>query len=425
MATRTATRIEFKDIDTSAMRVTSDRQGIIEGLMSRTGNIDLQDDIVRPGAWKSTIKSAYERKAAGDPYLVPFLWSHNWQDFLPPGGVFYLDETKDGLFAKVQFNREIQSGAELFASYVAGTVSRQSVGYKTLLSDYEKIEGKTVRNLRACELMECSACVFPANPMAVATAVKHLQGGASMNMLMRAKDFDSRYQDQQVDDWNYADWNDLTTALKQAIQDCFTQGSDPAGDFEAQVASQVLAALRAYVAAGIALDASSYLAEQGSSDYGMMSMSGRGSESKSGYLNASDHAAIKESATMIMKHVKIIQSASANVERANARARAGALQGYPVYSSASAPSYFEEKEAEADLEIRLKLMNTRLEVESMAREAQQSLIESAPSPTAGVERALAALIERNSRGGARNTRGIDADELTTADRLRIERMNGG
>jgi len=398
MPTRTATRIEYKDISASDMRATNDSLGVIEGLMSKTGNIDLQDDRVMPGAWRDTIKSAYQRKAAGDPYLVPFLWNHDFST-IPPGGVFYLDETREGLFAKVQFNRDIQSGAELYASYRAGTVNKQSIGYKTLQSTYEKIEGKTVRNLTACELMECSAVVFPANPLATITSVKS-KGGRSM--FARTKDFDSRYQDQQVDDWCYADWTDLTTALKQAITDCFTQGSDPAGDFETQVASQMLAALRAYVAAGVALDASSYLAEQNtSSDYNMMGMAGAGAESKAGYLSATSHAKIADAMTMIHKHVKIVQSELAAVGSAHARQRAGQLQGWPVYGSMSAPSYFEQKEAEqeaiAELQSTLLSINTRLEVENNLREIRE-MQTSTPSPlTAGVNAALQRLIESKRR----------------------------
>jgi len=392
MPTRTAA-IEFKDIPASEMRATNDRQGIIEGLVSKTGNIDLQDDRVLPGAWRDTIKSAYQRKASGDPYLVPFLWSHNF-DALPPGGVFYLDETKQGLFAKVQLNREIQSGAELYASYKAGTVSKQSIGYRTVTSDYEKIEGKTVRNLRACELLECSAVLFPANPMAVVTAVK---GGSSM--FARTKDFNSNYQAQQLDDWQYDDWSGISSALQQSIMELFAPGRAPLADFERDVLPGLLAALRQYIQDGINLGFST--APASAQEVYAMSMSGAGSESKAGYLNASDHAAIKESSSMIMKHAKIIASASARVENANARARANALQGYQVYSDqASAPSYFEQKEAEEDIRLQLSLINTRLQVDAALREGKEALIESTPSPTAGVERAIAALAARWKQQGS-------------------------
>ena len=238
-------------------------------------------------------------------------------------------------------------------------------------------------------------------------------------MFARTKDFDSRFLAANLSDWRFDDWGDPASALHQSILDLFAPGGDPEADLETQVIPGLLQALRQYVADGVSLG---YTPDSSQDSYAMMSASG-GGESKSGYLNASDHASIKESSAAIMRHAKIIQSASANVERANARARAGQLQGFPLYSQHSAPSYFEQKEAEADLETSLKLLNTRLEVESVAREAQQSLLESAPSPTAGVERALAALIERNSARNTRASVSVSEDELTTRDRLRIEKMS--
>src|SRR2546429_902724 len=116
-------KLEYKDIAGSEMRATNDRQGVGEGNMNRVGNVDYQKDSAHKGNWVNTVKAAYARKAAGDAYLVPFLWSHNFE-VLPPGGVFYLDETREGLFGKVQMNLDIQSGRELYASYKAGTVSK-------------------------------------------------------------------------------------------------------------------------------------------------------------------------------------------------------------------------------------------------------------------------------------------------------------
>src|SRR5467141_542733 len=111
---RTTGAIEYKDIDASEMRVTNQRLGIVEGYFNRTGNVDYQLDRTLPGAWASPLKDAYARKAAGDPYLVPFLWNHSTETF-PPGGVFFAEESKTGLFGKVQMNLEITSGRELYA----------------------------------------------------------------------------------------------------------------------------------------------------------------------------------------------------------------------------------------------------------------------------------------------------------------------
>jgi len=352
--------IEFKDIPATDMRTTNDRQGIIEGLVSKTGNIDLQDDRVMHGAWRDTIKSAYARKAAGDPYLVPFLWSHN-HDALPPGGVFYLDETRDGLFAKIQMNLGIQSGKELYESYARGTVSKQSIGYRAITSDYERIEGKQIRNLRACELLECSGVIFAANPQAVVTAVK--RGDYSM---FQTKDFDARYAAQQLDDWQYSDWGDLSTALQQAVQDCFAPGSDPLAALERDILPGLAVALRAYVSAGIALGYST--APASASDVYSMGMAGSG-ESKSGYLSAQHHATIKEASANIMKSARAIAKVSDALEAS----RRNALQGFPIArSTSSAPmTYLEQKEAEEEQHSVLKRLADELEISNNMRELRE------------------------------------------------------
>ncbi len=360
MRNRTGT-IEYKDIPATDMRTTNDRQGIIEGLVSKTGNIDLQDDRVIHGAWRDTIKSAYARKAAGDPYLVPFLWSHN-HDALPPGGVFYLDETKAGLFAKIQMNMGIQSGKELYESYAQGTVSKQSIGYRAITSDYERIEGKQIRNLRQCDLLECSGVIFAANPQAVVTAVK--RGDYPM---FRTKDFTSNYQASQLSDWQYSDWNALAAALQQSIMDLFAPGRSPLADFNSEVAPQLLAALRQYVQEGMSLGYST--APTSAQDVYMMSLSGAGDEAKSGYLSASNHTALKEATTGIMKHARNLQRLSDAVEAQ----RTNDLRGWPIVrATSSAPmTYLEQKEAEEESSAQLKRLREQLEISNGMREIRE------------------------------------------------------
>ncbi len=360
--------IEFKDIASGEMSATNDNEGIVEGYLNRTSVIDYTDDKSIPGCFAVTIKDSYARKAAQDlDYLWPFLWSHN-VEILPPGGIFYADEDRKGLFIKVQLNRDIQSGRELYSSFKNRTVSKLSMGYKTIRSTYEKIEGKSIRLLHEVAVLEGSAVIFPANDLSQVTVVK--SGGTSMNMLaLRGKDFDSRYQDQQVDDWCYSDWNDLTTALQQAVQDCFTQSSDPMGALESDVIPQLATALRAYVGVGVSLGAADYLGEQqgNSPMMSMMSLSG----GKSGYLSVSGHQKIGQATTHIMQHVKIIQSELAALESARSRARAGQLAGWPVYGSMSDRSIFEEKEEEAEALEMIGVLNESLKAQSSLRELKE------------------------------------------------------
>ncbi len=124
--------IEYKDIAGGEMQAVNDSQGIVEGYLNRTSVIDFVSDKSMPGCFAVTIKDGYARKAAQSlDYIWPFLWSHSYE-VLPPGGIFYADEDRKGLFIKVQLNRDIQSGRELYASFKNRTVSKMSMGYKSI-----------------------------------------------------------------------------------------------------------------------------------------------------------------------------------------------------------------------------------------------------------------------------------------------------
>src|SRR5260221_1267569 len=212
-ATKIERKVEYKDINASDMRATSDALGIIEGFANRTGNVDFQDDRTVYGAWRKTLADAYARKAAQNlDYLFPYLYNHSW-DQLPPGGVVSAEETHDGLYVKVQLNLDIQSGREVFASFKAGTLSQQSVGYRTIACDYVKDQasGRTIRELKELALLECSCVVFPANDLAQVTTVKNRSMFPMPHRTLAPplKDFTDRYAVQQTNDWAYDDWGDV------------------------------------------------------------------------------------------------------------------------------------------------------------------------------------------------------------------------
>lgn len=369
------------------VKAVSEAQGILEGYLNVKNVEDLGGDISRDGCFRKTLADSYSRKAAQNLQgLWPFLYNHDYST-VPPGLVTEAQEDRKGLWIRCQCFMDTEMGRNLYSAYAQGGLTAFSMGYKAHSVSWEQINGKSIRNLLEVQICEASSVVFPMNTDSTITSVK---GGSSMLTRMRSKDFDSRYADQQMDDWQFADWYDLATALKQSIMDLFVPGGSPLQDFETDVAPQLLAALRAYISEGVSLG---YTGDSSNGmDMDMMSMAGAGRESKAGYLNASDHAAIKESSTMIMKHAKIIANASANVERANARARAGSLAGWPVYGSMSSRSIFEEKADEATLEAQLRMINNSLEVDNMLKESRELLMETMPNATDGVDRALRNLL---------------------------------
>src|SRR5258707_222744 len=169
-------KIECFPIIGGEIKATNDAKGIVEGYLNYIGNIDFGDDRTMKGAFKRTLTDSYARKAAQDlDFLFPYLFNHDYTQ-LPPGGIFDADETPKGLYTKTQFNMDIQSGRELYASFKMGTMKKQSMGYKAIQVEYVKDEatGRTIRNLLEVAVMEGSAVVFPMNDLAQVDTVKHL-----------------------------------------------------------------------------------------------------------------------------------------------------------------------------------------------------------------------------------------------------------
>src|SRR6266852_3733562 len=363
-------KVEFLDFPLRGGEIKefNDAKGTIGGYANYKHNLDYSDDITRDGAFRKTISDAYSRKAVQHlDYLYPYLWSHDWNQ-IPPGGVYDADEDKKGFYTRTAFNLALQSGRDLYSSFKMGTLKKQSIGYKAIQSTFEKdaATGRTFRNLLEIAVLEISAVVFPANDLAQVDTVKSRERYNVMLNNADWKDFNSNYQQRQVDDWANDDFYDLTSALRASITDCFGSGMDPMAACESEVIPQFIAALRQYVSDGVSLGFSS--APTSAQGVYMMGMAGAGGEEKSGYLTANNHARIKESSQMIMKHVKIIQSVSADLEGQRERQRANALAGWPVYGSASAPSLFEEKEAKEEREATLKRLADELEISNNMRE---------------------------------------------------------
>jgi HK97 family phage prohead protease len=237
-------------------------------------------------------------------------------------------------------------------------------------------------------------------------------------MSVYTKDFDSRYAAETLDDWLYADFQDVVSALRAAIQDCFSEGSDPVANLENDVLPQLANALRAYVSEGVTLG---YEPSQQDSYgmVGMMSMSGAG-ESKAGYLNAQHHRALSADLENINKHVK---SARQHLASVSSSQRYNESIGQQLYS-ASSSDYFEEKEDEANIELQLKLMNTRLEVDAMLRDGREQAVTQSPmGQLDGAMEALRTNLKRLDSANSQHAERNDADVLTVSDRLRIEKMS--
>jgi HK97 family phage prohead protease len=140
------------------LEVKVDEAGEFRGYLSTFGNRDLDGDIVQAGAFAKTLME--------NPRF-PGLWQHNTDE---PIGVT-LDAAEDqhglALHGKLLI-QDVARARETHALMRAGVVNALSMGYRATGKSYA---GDT-RLLEEVELLEWSAVVFPANPMARVTGVK-------------------------------------------------------------------------------------------------------------------------------------------------------------------------------------------------------------------------------------------------------------
>src|SRR6266571_4946752 len=343
-------KIEYFPIIGGDIKATNDAQGIIEGYLNYIGNIDYGDDMTMKGAFRKTIKDSFARKSLQDlDFLWPYLWNHDYNQ-LPPGGIFDADESAKGLYTKTQFNLDIQSGRDLYSSFKAGFLRKQSMGYKAIQVEYAKDEktGRTIRRLLEVAVMEGSAVVFPMNDMAQVDTVKNLNRRnfyMTGNKLLTkqdlpaiTKDYAASYEAMTQQDWVSDLWN-LWYPLRNEILQAFVTGDTPAEDVQKAI-KQFTAAAVAYVQRGIELDMMEYLQSDDTSNSPSMYMSADDNpETKAGRtISDANHKKIAYAADGIMTHVKAIRGVLNSAAQ-----RANDLQGYPVYPTSSADPTPEQK----------------------------------------------------------------------------------
>lgn len=126
--------------------------GEIEGYASVFDVVDLQGDVVVPGAFAESI-----RETGGK---VPVLWQHDTKE--PIGSTTELREDGRGLYFRANLVLEVQRAREALALVRAGAIDGVSIGYTVQKQRFEN----GVRKLLKIRLMELSLCTFAANPEA-------------------------------------------------------------------------------------------------------------------------------------------------------------------------------------------------------------------------------------------------------------------
>ena len=145
------------DVDTACRKV--------KAVWSRMGNVDLDSDIIMPGAFTKTI-------AECGPMGKNQIWSlidHKATMGTVIGKPCELYEEGDMLVAVTEI-LDTEVGEDVLKMYTAGLINQHSIGFATIKSDWQDQE-QTIRQIKEVKLYEGSAVLWGANPLTPTLAI--------------------------------------------------------------------------------------------------------------------------------------------------------------------------------------------------------------------------------------------------------------
>lgn len=151
--------MDFKQIELTQFEVKFNGDvATIEGYASTFGNVDSDNDIVLPGAFKDSIaKSLPKMFYQHDSKRIPGIWEKAAED---SKGLIMVGKTLNTSLGR-DVAEEVRSGA----------IDRMSIGYSPTKASFDK--STSTRRLEAVKLFEVSLVTFPANDQAIITRVKN------------------------------------------------------------------------------------------------------------------------------------------------------------------------------------------------------------------------------------------------------------
>lgn len=157
------------EIDTKTVTST----GEFEGYGAVFNNMDYGRDVIKPGAFRKTLKEWKRKKQ-----MPAMFWHHN--DYQPVGEWLEMHEDDKGLFVKGQLwvegnslGRKPIEAAEMVRNLVTSNGPKGlSIGYSARDYKFEDHEGARARILKELGLFEVSPVPFGMNPKAQITNAK-------------------------------------------------------------------------------------------------------------------------------------------------------------------------------------------------------------------------------------------------------------
>ncbi len=151
--------------------------GTFVGIASIYGVEDLGGDIIDKGAFKKTISE--------NP-TIPILWQHMSSEVIGQGSV---KEWQGKILLDGKLDLEDPTAVKAYRKMKGGLIKGLSIGFNTVKSTWEDIEGRMVRHISELKLWEVSVVTFPMLTEAQVTRVKNAEEAA------RIKDLEKQIAD--------------------------------------------------------------------------------------------------------------------------------------------------------------------------------------------------------------------------------------
>lgn len=134
--------------------------GTFTGLASQYGTEDLGGDVIDKGAFTKSL--------AENP-VVPVLWQHDSREVIGKGTV---KEWGNKITIDGALDMQDPIAVKAYNKMKAALVKGLSIGFTTVKSTWEDIQGRMVRHISELKLWEVSIVTFPMLPQAQVTRVK-------------------------------------------------------------------------------------------------------------------------------------------------------------------------------------------------------------------------------------------------------------
>jgi HK97 family phage prohead protease len=167
--TETRNYFELKEVN---------EDGSFVGIASVYGVEDLGGDVVDKGAFKKTISE--------NP-SVPILWQHKADEVIGTGTV---KEWQGKVLLEAKLDLDDATALKAYQKMKKGLIKGLSIGFNTVKSTWEEIEGRMIRHITELKLWEVSVVTFPMLPAAQVTRVKSAEEEA---LTLRVKELEEKF----------------------------------------------------------------------------------------------------------------------------------------------------------------------------------------------------------------------------------------